>query len=212
MLKKVTILLILPIISLTLLAGCEKPQVAREEFSEIDITQEPVQVQISAEPIPRKIKDGEVTITPLAKYAISAVVVGKKSYSNGWTGEIAPVDIALVWGRLADPKYDKYISYGQSDRWYFYEYKPESPFTNQYIITHSANNHIIPANENIHMAIKAVSKKEKVHLEGYLVKITGHYKGGNVWWNSSLTRSDSGDGSCEVFYVKSVKIGYNVYE
>lgn len=212
MTKKVIILIMLLLICLSLLTGCEKPQVAREEYTEIDVSQEPLQVQITAEPIRRKVKDGEVTITPLAKYTISAVVVSKKSYSSGWTGEIAPVDLALAWGKMADPKYDKYISYSQSDRWYFYECKPETPLTDQYIATHSANNHIIPASENIRIALKTISKKEKVRLEGYLVKIAGHYKGGTVWWNSSLTRSDSGDGSCEVFYVESVRIGTKVYE
>jgi hypothetical protein len=33
-----------------------------------------------------------------------------------------------------------------------------------------------------------------------------------VWWKSSLTRNDTGDNSCELFYVTKVRIGNNVYQ
>jgi hypothetical protein len=41
-------------------------------------------------------------------------------------------------------------------------------------------------------------------LEGYLVNITG----ANGWhWNSSMSRDDTGGGSCEVLYLTRVKKG-----
>lgn len=213
MVRNINVLLILPILILSLAAGCNKPQVTGEEYDEIDVSQEPTQTEDNAvEPIVIKNEDGEFTITPLADYKIAAVVVSKKSYHDGWRADIAPVDLALAWGKMADPEYDNYISYNQSDRWYFYEYKEGSPFNNSYIISHSANNHIIPADENIYRAVKTIKKKEKVLLEGFLVNVRGRYNGGSFWWNSSLTRMDSGDGSCEVFYVKKVRIGTEVYE
>jgi hypothetical protein len=213
MIRNINVLLILPILILSLATGCNKPQVTGEEYDEIDVSQEPTQTKDNAvEPIVIKNEDSEFTITPLADYKIAAIVVSKKSYHDGWRADIAPVDLALAWGKMADPEYDKYISYNQSDRWYFYEYKEGSPFNNSYIISHSANNHIIPADGNIYRAIKTIKKKEKVLLEGFLVNVKGRYNGGNFWWNSSLTRMDSGDGSCEVFYVKKVRIGTEVYE
>jgi hypothetical protein len=213
MIKNLPCLLILSILFLLLFVRCEKPEVAKEEYGEIDVSQEPIQNKYTAnDQIIKKGKDSEFIITPVAEYKIAAIVVSKKSYHDGWRSEIAPIDLALAWGKLAEPGNDKYITYSQSDRWYFYECKEESPFDNSYVATHSANNHIIPGNENIYKAIKTIKKKEKVLLEGYLVNVAGRYKGGNVWWKSSLTRKDSGDGSCEVFYVKKIKIDTDVYE
>jgi hypothetical protein len=213
MTKNKTIPLILSILLLSLIIGCDRPQVTREEFDEIDVSQEPMQIQYASnEPIIKKEEDSEFTITPVAEYKIAAVMVSRKRYHDGSRAEVAPVDLALVWGNLAESEYDKYITYSQSDRWYFYECKAGCPFNNSFVIPHSANNHIIPADENIYKAVKTIKKKQKVLLEGFLVNVKGRYKGGNFWWNSSLKRTDSGDGSCELFYVKKVRIGTKVYE
>jgi len=212
MIRSIIILLTLQIIFL-FPTGCERPQVSSEEFSEIDVSQEPLQNKyVSGDPIIKKDKDSEFIITPVAEYKIAAIVVSKKSYHYGWHAEIAPVDLALAWGKLAEPGNDKYISFSQGDRWYFYEYEEDSPFNDNYVITHSANNHVIPADENIYRAVKTLKKKERVLIEGFLVNVAGRYKGGNLWWNSSLSRRDNGDGSCEVLYVKKIRVGTKVYE
>jgi len=192
--------------------GCSGPIPSGEDYSEIDVSGDPVQVSEKGDSILKGEKDCTYTIKPVARYKISAMVVGKKSYSFGCKAKVSPVDLALAWGKLADPKSGKYITYSQSDRWYFYEYKPDSPVNNSYIISHSSNNHIIPANDNILRAIKTIKKKEKIILEGQLVNINGIHKGETFWWNSSLARSDTGDSSCEVFYVTKVRVGDKVYE
>ena len=183
------------------------------EFDKIDTSQDPVQISYkSNEPIDREIENGHFTITPVAEYRISGMVVSKETYSSNWDGKISPVDLTIVWGRLAEPEYDRYVTYSQGNRWYFYQYQPGSPFDNSFVISHSANNHIIPANENIHEAVKTIGKKDKVMLEGVLVNIKGTYKGQPVTWNSSLSRTDTGNGSCELFYVSKVRIDTKIYE
>jgi hypothetical protein len=183
------------------------------DTDEIDTSRDPIQTSYKSDgPIIREIKNGHFTITPVEEYKISGVVVSKETYSSGWDGEISPVDLAVVWGKLAEPEYDRYVTYSQSNRWYFYKYKQESPFDSSYIVSHSANNHIIPANENIHEAVKTIGRKDKVVLEGFLVNIKGTYKGQPVTWNTSLSRKDTGNGSCELFYVTKVRIDTKVYE
>ena len=204
---------ILIILFLCFLSGCNRPKLTGVESDEIDTSQDPIQASYkSDEPIIREIKDGHFTMTPVADYKISGMVVGKETYSTGWDGEISPVDLAIVWGKLAESEYDRYISYRQSNRWYFYQYKEGSPFDNSFVISHSANNHIIPANENIHEAVKTIGGKDVVVLEGFLVNIKGTYKGQPVTWNTSLSRKDTGNGSCELFYVSKVRIDTKVYE
>ena len=113
---------------------------------------------------------------------------------------------------MTEPESEKYVTFSQSDRWYYFEYKNDSPLNESYIVTHSSNNHIIPANENIQLAIKSIKKKDKVILRGFLVNAQGKYDNMDFWWNSSLTRNDTGDSSCEIFYVTKVNNGDYVYE
>jgi len=49
-------------------------------------------------------------------------------------------------------------------------------------------------------------------LEGFLVNLKGVYKEQSVVWNTSLSRTDAGSGSCELFYISKVRIGSKVYE
>jgi hypothetical protein len=204
---------ILIILFLCFLSGCDRPKMTGMDPDEIDTSRDPIQTSYkSDETVIREIKNGHFTIAPVAEYKISGVVVSKETYSSEWEGKISPIDLAVVWGKLAEPEYDRYITYSQSNRWYFYKYKQGSPFDNSYIISHSANNHIIPANENIHEAVKTIGRKDKVVLEGFLVNIKGTYNGQTVIWNTSLSRRDTGNGSCELFYVSKVRIDTKVYE
>jgi hypothetical protein len=201
------------ILSVLFVSGCDGLEPTSIEYEDIDTSREPLQTPYDAnETFTPGIKDGLFTIKPVARYRASVMVAGRESYSYGWTAKVAPIDLAIVWGKLAEPDYDKYITYSQSNRWYFFEYKPESPFDSSYIIKHSANNHIIPATENVHKAVKSIKEKQKIILEGFLVNVTGTYEGQKVWWNSSLSRNDTGEASCELFYVNKVRIGNNVYQ
>jgi hypothetical protein len=196
-----------------LFSGCNRPQTTGVEFDEIDTSQEPLQIAVpSQEPIILEGKETELKITPVAIYKIAALVVGTESYSYGWTAKISPVDLALAWGKLADPEFRKYVSYSLSNRWVSFKLKEGSPFDAAYVICHASNNHIIPATRNVWYAVKTIREKKKVVLEGFLVSVSGTYGGKTVWWNTSLSRIDSGDGSCELFYVTKARIGNRVYE
>ena len=70
------------------------------EFDKIDTSQDPVQISYkSNEPIDREIENGHFTITPVAEYRISGMVVSKETYSSDWDGKISPVDLTIVWGK-----------------------------------------------------------------------------------------------------------------
>ncbi len=201
------------IVIILFLSACDRPKMTGVDPDEIDTSRDPVQIPYKAdEPIVMEIKNGYFTITPVAEYKISGVVVGKGTYSSDWDGEISPVDLAISWGELAQPESSQYIDYTQGNRWYFCQYKPGSPFDNSYIISHSSNNHIIPSTENIRRAVKAIKRKDKIVLEGFLVNLKGIYKDQPVAWNTSLSRTDAGNGSCELFYVSKVRIETRVYE
>lgn len=162
--------------------------------------------------IPIKSNDLDITIYPQANYRIYAMVMSKRKYNWGWESQISPYDLALAWNKLMLPEYQKGIRYSQSGRWYHYVYSCEFPLPKSYIISHSSNHHIIPANENVKKALDKVKKRQKIYLEGYLVNIKGKFQGREVWWNSSMTRNDSGNGACEVLYLTKAVMGNEVFE
>jgi hypothetical protein len=183
------------------------------DLDKIDTSQDPIQISCpSDEPIIKEFKSGQFTMVPLAQYKISGLVVNTETYSSDWDGEISPMDLAIVWGKLADPENGRYVTYSQGSRWYHYQWKEGSPVDNSYILSHSSNNHIIPANENICRAIRTIRRKDRVVLKGFLVNLKGTSKGQTVAWNTSLSRTDTGNGSCELFYVSHVRIETKVYE
>jgi hypothetical protein len=195
------------------LFGCNKPTQTGVEFDKIDTSHDPVQSPYkSEEPIVVEMKNGIFHLTPLAEYKVSGMVVSKKSYSDDWDGKISPLDLAIAWGKLAEPEYGRYMTFWHAHRWYNYKWKEGSPLDASYVMTHSGNNHIIPATENIYRGIKTIKKKDKVVLEGFLVNLKGTYEGRTVTWNTSLSRKDTGGGSCELFYVNKVRIDTKVYE
>lgn len=212
--NKPVLLFIVCLVLLASLAGCGGAlEVTSFAVDPVDVFQDPIQTACDgAQPIVMKTKAGLFTITPVAAYRVAGMVAGSERYSFGWTAEIAPRDFALAWGDLTKPEVMPYISYSQSGRWYFYRYKAECPVSGNYIATHSSNHHIIPANDNVRRAVFAIKRKEHVLLEGYLVNVDGSLKGAAVWWRSSLSRSDTGDGACELMYVTRVQVDSYVYE
>ena len=211
--KKLFLGIVVLTFSLLFLSGCEKPHLSGTETEEIDVSQDPLQIpNPSGDPIIKEIENGHLTLTPVAEYRVSGVVVSKKTYDGGWESQISPFDLAIVWGKLAEPAYDKYIEYWQNSRWYFFRYKEGSPFDHSYVVTHSGNHHTIPATYNVRKALESIQKNDKVILEGYLVNVKGTYRGKAVFWNTSLSRNDTGSGSCEVFYLSKVKIDTEFYE
>lgn len=196
-----------------LVAGCNRPRATGTESDKIDTSEDPVQVSIiSEEPIVIQLKKGEFKLTPVAEYRIAALVVGTETYSYGWNARISPVDLALAWGKLAEPESRKYVTYSMGGRWVSFRLKEGCPLNLAYVTSHASNNHIIPSSRNLWRAVKTIKEKEKVVLEGFLVRMSGTYDGKTVWWNTSLSRTDSGDGSCELIYLTKARIGNRVYE
>ncbi|MBN2460693.1 MAG: hypothetical protein JXB60_03715 [Candidatus Cloacimonetes bacterium] len=156
------------------------------------------------------LKKGRLIIIPLFKYSIKARVINKKRYGGSWDAKISPYDLVLGWGDLANALVDDHIKFDQWGRFYFYSFD-NSPYQNDYISKHSANNHIIPANDNIRRALSLIRKNDLVVLNGYLVDINGVYKDKSVSWRTSTTREDTGSGSCEIIYLTNCRIGDKVF-
>ena len=158
-------------------------------------------------PVQRDLKDGPrfalngIAARALAEYTVSARVLSVARYRLGRTASLAPLDFALGWGRMTDPKVIDRLDIHQSGRWYFWRYQGAPPLPEDEIVRSSANTHLIPASRAVAKALGRATAGQRVTLRGYLVELAAT----DGWhWTSSLRRDDAGDGACELLYVQAV--------
>lgn len=162
----------------------------------------PVQTElIPPEKLSIKGDEGDVDIKLLAEYKLKGVVKSKKKY-NDYPSQISKYDIAIAWGDLNREEYDKHIKYTQGSRWYYYNYSRDFPEDGSFIAGNSANVHLVHSNEEILDELRKIRRNDYVNIEGYLIEAVFP----NGPWRSSLTRTDTGDGACEILYVTKVDI------
>jgi len=144
-------------------------------------------------------------IIPLARYSIRARLLSREPYWMDTCSQVSPLDFALGWGQMSDPTIYKKLNISQGMRWYTWHWWNEPSIPEEEIELHSSNNHLIPATDEINHELFEFRPGDVVWLTGYLVEVDGP----NGWhWVSSLTRTDTGDGSCELIWVKyATKVG-----
>jgi hypothetical protein len=160
----------------------------------------PVQVTVDGASHPLRKKD--IAITPLATFSITARVLSRADYRWDTAAAISPTDLALGWGRMSDTAVLDKIDISQSVR--FYSWRVSAfPIPEREIIESSANMHLVPADSSVARAIDRVKEGDVVTFDGYLIE--ARWPDGGVW-RSSLTRSDTGAGACEVVWVERFTI------
>jgi hypothetical protein len=142
-------------------------------------------------------------LRPLAHFALDARVLHRKTYQYDRQAQLVPLDLALGWGPMSDQRVLNQVKITQSMRFYWFEYKMPPPIPKEEIISHSTNVHIIPSTSAIASRCKSLRTGSLVHLSGELVEATGP---GIGTWRSSLSRTDTGNGACELMWVTDMSI------
>lgn len=160
----------------------------------------PVQTALHS---PARHRVDDYDITELATFDIRAKVLAKKNYQLGREADLSPTDLALGWGNMSDESVLEKIKISQSGRFYYWRVDA-FPIPRNEIETHSANMHLIPANDSVKSAIGKIRQGDIVEISGSLVNVIAN--DGDWHWNSSLTRNDTGNGACELLWVKRLNI------
>jgi len=151
------------------------------------------------------IEHGEFHLKPLARFSLDARILHRKVYGYDRQAKLVPVDLAVGWGPMSDQSVLDHLKISQSMRFYWYEYQLPPPIPQEQIISHSTNLHVIPSTSSVASFCTTLREGELVHLEGELVEATGPEIG---TWRSSLSRTDTGNGACELMLVEDCsKIG-----
>ena len=142
-------------------------------------------------------------LTPRAMLQIRARVLSRKNYRFGSEADLSPVDLALGWQVMSDQAVLDQIEVTQGSRWYYTRYQLPAPISDQAIIEHSGNMHMIPAATIVSRKLKSVRIGDIVRLQGLLVD-ADHDSGWH--WRTSRSRTDTGAGSCEIIYLQDIQI------
>jgi len=160
----------------------------------------PLQTTVEGE-APRLVKAG-YQIQALARFQLEARVLGVERYRFDRGAELSPIDLALGWGRMSDTAVLDRITISQSGRSYYWR-TPQFPIPRREIEASSANMHLVPANEAVARQLSGVRRGHVVRLGGYLIEA----RGADGWrWRSSLTRTDTGNGACELIWVERLEV------
>jgi len=161
------------------------------------IHSEPQQVMIKN---PKAWLIGARVFVPLAKFSLEGRVLSSERYYFDPVSDISPIDLALGWGPMSNQSILDQLEIGQGSRRFVLLTKgPLSPLPMGMLLAHSSNMHMLPANNEIKEKIYSVHTGDLITLKGYLV---GIQERGQWTWFSSLSRTDTGDGACEIVWVE----------
>lgn len=145
------------------------------------------------------IKQGKFTLFPLADYSITARILSRERYRFDRSAALSPLDFALGWGPMSDSTVLDRLDISQGSRWFWLHYSGAPPLSMGELTRHAANVHLIPADDIVRADLLRLRAGQLVTLEGQLISASSPE---GFSWESSLSRHDTGEGSCEVFYVR----------
>lgn len=161
---------------------------------------DPLQSELEAS---QTLTRGDFQVIPQAQFSGEVRVLGRERYRLGPLADVSPLDIAVGWGPMSDSAVLADIDITQAGRFYFWHYDDEPPIARNDIETHSANWHLVPANDTVWRKLRGLRVGDVVKLDGMLVNLQNPEVG---TMTTSLRRNDTGSGACEIIYVESASI------
>jgi len=146
---------------------------------------------------------GRWRLTPQARYDVTARILSREDYHFDLLSDLIPEDLALGWGPMSDNRVLRAFKITQGARFYSWTPRQALPIPRQDVIEHSANTHVIPASATVARQLKRLRVGQVVHLTGLLVN---GVRDDGAYIRTSLTRSDTGPGSCEVLLVEQLEV------
>jgi hypothetical protein len=148
-----------------------------------------------------KLQVGRWSLTVRATYQITARVLALEFYHFDAMSDLVPEDLALGWGPMSDNRVLRSIDISQSNRFYYWRASAATRVARETIISHSANTHVIPQTPSIARLLARLRPGQVITLRGELVDAVRD-DGGSI--RTSLVRTDTGAGACEVMLVTDV--------
>jgi hypothetical protein len=149
----------------------------------------------------QRLQIGRWTLTMRATYQLTARVLAREPYHFDAMSDLVPEDLALGWGPMSDNSVLRTIDISQSNRFYYWRASSATRLAREAIISHSANTHVIPQTPAIARVLARLRPGQVVTLSGDLVDAV---RDDGRSLKTSLVRTDTGAGACEVMLVTDV--------
>jgi len=152
--------------------------------------------------LPQEFQHNGYTITPLAEFSLDAKLISKERYRSDTESHLSPIDYTLGWQNMSDEAVISKITFSQSGRWTHWKAR-KLPLPQEEIESCMANMHMIPATDELRDQLINAPVGSIIAIKGKLIR-ADHSSG---WkWISSLSRTDTGKGACEIVWVEKFKI------
>lgn len=170
---------------------------------------EPVQAETTMPSFNFEYENVKYVVHPRAEYELYGLLVTH----NNTTGigdiyhddrSVDLKDICVVWGRNAASGVYQKIQFW-SEPWTCRFGTRDDEVWNDFSLTEVSNNHLLAGTEKVRAVVKGLHVGDQVYLKGYLVDYA-HQDYPEQLRQSSLTRTDTGDGACEVFFVSDARV------
>lgn len=151
------------------------------------------------------LRRGDFTATPRARLRAAVRILSHQRYRLDPLAGAAPLDLAVGWGPMSDSAVIDALDISQSARFYTWRYDDAPPLPVDVISSHSANWHVVPANREVERQLGRLRRGDVIEVEGLLVDLDRD-DGGRA--RTSLTRTDTGAGACEILWVERLAVRY----
>jgi hypothetical protein len=160
--------------------------------------------QVNLDPSPSFEFKGQ-TLVKRARYDLTVRVLRKEIYRFDDGASLAPVDLAVGWGRMSDSAMLDQLSITQMGRFFYWQPRNATAFSvpREALVSEAAQIHAIPATPEIERAVRRLRPGQVVSLSGYLVDVRGT---DGLTWRTSLTRNDIGNGACEIMWIEALTL------
>lgn len=178
---------------------------------------EPKQTATSGSII-KRINGVNVALNLVANYQIMGRVVDVERYNNSgkisdeysMLNSLSQIDLGISWNDMAISKNNNKVTWiSKGDRHLQAIYKDRRWVDEMggldKINQSWSNNHLIPSNNIVAEDINKIKVGDFVKIEGYLVNLMCELTAVKyIKYYTSMTRTDTGSGACEVIYVTNV--------
>lgn len=193
-------------LAVTLLAFARKGTLVSHRDVDPRLLAEPAQTETTRAPFSFEYMGETYDVQPVAEYELAGLVVSHNDPTSWWDAyhdetSVDTKDLGLIWGpnlRSDDFHRVEFWNVSWTVNW---RYPAGVAFHDAAI----SNNHLVTPHPRVRDAIAGVRVGDQVRLRGLLVNYAPRSRPG-AWRNTSTTRTDTGNGACEVVCVDELQV------
>jgi hypothetical protein len=178
-----------------------------------ELRAEPIQVPVSEPPTDIDVKGVHYRIQRRYSYDLYGLVVSLHHSDTWWdyiheaaSDHINLMDVCVVWGPNAVSGIYREVSFSNS-QWECRFSASSMQVWKAFDEDAVSNNHLVTDNAAVARQMRRIHVGDQVRLRGYLINYTTFQGGVPLGTRvSSDTRTDTGNGACEVIYVESAEL------